>query len=443
MIPVKPLHETNAPFVAARSAPPASQENLQGEISGRPRIDRVSPGTNARADAQANEESNNGGAVPSRRRRAAGETGTWRHDLLQSVTDAVELLRLVDVDPAILGAPASEGLQGFPLRVPHPYIARMRPGDPDDPLLRQVLPSIRETEPAPGYGTDPLHETDAVVDAGVLKKYRGRALVIANGACAVHCRYCFRRHFPYEDHRQDSSFPSVAAIRRDPTIQEVILSGGDPLMLTDPHLARLLAEVGSIGHVARIRIHTRLPVVIPRRVTQALIDMLANLRQRVVIVLHFNHPNEIDADCAAALSPLSRFTLLNQSVLLHGVNDNVAALVGLSERLFDAGVLPYYLHMPDAVAGTAHFDVPERRAVELHRQLMGRLPGYLVPRLVREVPGGAAKELVAATMSDTREPLIKPIRGLDQVARQKRGFVLLHKFNGLRHRIWRHIPVPR
>ena len=395
MIPVKPLPETNTPFVAARSAPPSSPENSHGDISGRPRSSRVVHGTHAHAG----EGADNGGAVPSRRRSTV-EAGTWRHDLLQSVTDAVELLRLVDLDPAIVGSPGGEGLQGFPVRVPHPYIARMRPGDADDPLLRQVLPTIHEAEPSPGYGTDPLSETDAVVDAGILKKYRGRALVIATGACAVHCRYCFRRHFPYEDHRQDSSFPSVAAIRRDPTIEEVILSGGDPLMLTDPHLARLLDEVGSIGHVARIRIHTRLPVVIPRRVTQALIDVLANLRQRVVIVLHFNHPNEIDADCAAALSPLGRFTLLNQSVLLRGVNDNVAALVGLSERLFDAGVLPYYLHMPDAVAGTAHYDVCERRAVELHRQLTGRLPGYLVPRLVREVPGGAAKELVASPMID-------------------------------------------
>lgn len=322
----------------------------------------------------------------------------WRRELLDVVTDVSELLRLVDVDPSAIEGEFGEPRQpsDFPLRVPRPYIARMRRRDPGDPLLRQVLPTSCEAEPAPGYAVDPLGEAHAVVDAGVLKKYRGRALVIATGACAVHCRYCFRRHFPYAEHRQDMSFGSLEVLRRDPTIREVILSGGDPLMLTDGHLARLLSEVAGIDHVTRIRVHTRLPVVIPQRVTSALTETLANVPQRVVVVLHFNHPNEIDQACAAALSRLHRVTLLNQSVLLHGINDDVDALAELSEQLFAVGVLPYYLHMPDAVAGTAHFDVPERRAVALHRQLMARLPGYLVPRLVREVPGGAAKELVVA-----------------------------------------------
>ena len=320
----------------------------------------------------------------------------WRRELLDAVTDVDQLLRLVDVDPSDIRTAAGEpaALRDFPLRVPRPYIARMRRGDPNDPLLRQVLPTQRENEPANGYGFDPLDEADAVIDSGILKKYHGRALVIATGSCAVHCRYCFRRHFPYADHRQDRGFQSIAALRRDPAIREVILSGGDPLMLTDAHLARLLAEVGSIGHVARIRIHTRVPVVIPQCVTPALTAMLADLPQRVVVVLHFNHPNEIDRDCAASLAGLQRFTPLNQSVLLRGVNDDAHTLVELSERLFGAGVLPYYLHMPDPVAGTAHFDVSQRRAIALHRQLLARLPGYLVPRLVREVPGGSAKELV-------------------------------------------------
>lgn len=331
-----------------------------------------------------------------------GEGRSWQRELLEAVTDVDQLLRLVDLDPsdmqtAIGTAPRKEqpvALRDFPLRVPRSYIARMGRGDPNDPLLRQVLPTARETEPANGYGVDPLAEADAVIDSGVLKKYHGRALVIATGSCAVHCRYCFRRHFPYADHRQDKSFQSIAVLRRDPTIREVILSGGDPLMLTDAHLARLLAELSSIGHVARIRIHTRVPVVIPQRVTPTLTATLAKLPQRVVVVLHFNHPNEIDRVCAASLSGLHRFTLLNQSVLLRGVNDDAHTLVELSERLFDAGVLPYYLHMPDAVAGTAHFDVSGRRASALHRQLQARLPGYLVPRLVREVPGGRSKELV-------------------------------------------------
>ena len=389
----------------------------------------------------------------------------WRRELLAAVTEVAELLRLVDVDPSdiqtVVGEPSAgeregpaprkkepsageregpaprkkepsageregpaprkkepsagvrEGpaprkrepvaLRNFPLRVPRPYIARMRRGDPNDPLLRQVLPTARETETADGYGFDPLAEADAVIDSGILKKYDGRALVIATGSCAVHCRYCFRRHFPYADHRQNPGFESLAALRRDSTIREVILSGGDPLMLTDAHLGRLLAQVGSIDHVARVRIHTRVPVVIPQRVTPALTAMLADLPQRVVVVLHFNHPNEIDRDCATSLSGLHRFTLLNQSVLLHGVNDDADTLVELSERLFGADVLPYYLHMPDAVAGTAHFDVPQRRAVALHRQLQARLPGYLVPRLVREVPGGTAKELVGGEGQERQE----------------------------------------
>ena len=323
----------------------------------------------------------------------------WRRELQDCVTDVHELLQLVGVDPSDLGQAFGDAdpTNDFPLRVPRPYIARMRHGDAGDPLLRQVLATTRETEPAAGYGPDPLEEALAVAAPGVLKKYEGRALVIATGACAVHCRYCFRRHFPYTEHRQDSRYPALAAVRRDSTISEVILSGGDPLMLTDTHLARLVAEVADIDHVRRLRIHTRLPVVIPQRVTTALLEALSRVSQQVVIVLHFNHPNEIDADCATAMARLDRFTLLNQSVLLRGVNDDAEVLAELSERLFDLGVLPYYLHMPDAVAGTAHFDVPERLALREHRRLAGKLPGYLVPRLVREVPGAAAKELVVAT----------------------------------------------
>ena len=321
----------------------------------------------------------------------------WRRELRDAVTNVGELLRLVDLDPmAFDGVGGPRQPADFPLRVPRPYIDRMRRRDPGDPLLRQVLPTTHETDTVPGYAFDPLDEAHAVLDSGILKKYRGRALLIAAGACAVHCRYCFRRHFPYAQHRQDSGFPSLDALRKDETIREVILSGGDPLMLTDDHLARLLGALARIEHVARIRVHTRLPVVIPQRVTPALVDTLASVPQRMVLVLHFNHPNEIDETCATALAQLDAFTLLNQSVLLCGINDDVATLAELSERLFEAGVMPYYLHMPDAVAGTHHFDVPEARAVALHRELMARLPGYLVPRLVREVPGGVAKELVLA-----------------------------------------------
>ncbi|MCZ0941869.1 MAG: KamA family radical SAM protein, partial [Gammaproteobacteria bacterium] len=205
---------------------------------------------------------------------------------------------------------------GFALRVPRPYIARMRRGDPYDPLLRQVLPTVQESQSVAGYGADPLRESSAVVDSGLLRKYAGRVLLIAAGTCAVNCRYCFRRHFPYAEHRQGSDFPALEAVRRDATINEVILSGGDPLVLKDSHFADLVRRIADIDHVRRIRVHTRLPVVIPQRVTAALIDVLASLPQQVVIVLHFNHGNEIDADCVRALTALGRFTLLNQSVLL-------------------------------------------------------------------------------------------------------------------------------
>ena len=260
--------------------------------------------------------------------------------------------------------------------------------------MRQVLPVVQESQSVSGYGADPLQESSAAVDSGLLSKYAGRVLLIAAGACAVNCRYCFRRHFPYAQHRQGSSFPALEAVRRDATIKEVILSGGDPLMLRDSQFAALVRRIAGIEHVRRLRIHTRLPVVIPQRVTKALIDVLASLPQQVVIVAHFNHGNELDDDCVRALAALDRFTLLNQSVLLRGVNDDADALVELSERLFAAGVLPYYLHMPDAVAGTAHFDVSEAQAKALHRRMAARLPGYLTPRLVRETPGRPAKEML-------------------------------------------------
>ena len=316
----------------------------------------------------------------------------WREDLAGAVTDLDELLRLVGVAAQdVNAAPAGP----FPLRVPRPYIARMRRGDPIDPLLRQVLPSRFEWDAVPGYVQDPLAESQAVADTGLLQKYASRVLLITTGACAVNCRYCFRRHFPYTEHRHDPSFPALESIRQDPSIHEVILSGGDPLMLRDSHLRRLVQAIADIKHVRRLRIHTRLPVVIPKRITNALIDMLDNLPQQVVVVVHFNHPNEVDEDCATALQALHPFTLLNQSVLLQGVNNNADTLANLSERLFTSGILPYYLHLPDAVAGTAHFHVSEAEGRALHQELAARLPGYLVPRLVRETPGLTAKELLS------------------------------------------------
>lgn len=331
--------------------------------------------------------------------RSAGPwpAAAWQDQLRQAVADVGVLLRELDISPADVNAAAS----AFPVKVPRPYLTRMRRGDAKDPLLRQVLPTAAELSDVAGYTRDPLLEASATVAPGLLQKYAGRALLIATGACAVHCRYCFRRHFPYSHHRQLAD--ALNRVAQEPDTRELILSGGDPLLLADGGLARLLARIGEMAHVTRLRLHTRLPVVIPQRVTAALIDALANVPQRVVVVLHFNHPNEIDGDCRRALAALGRFVLLNQSVLLAGVNDDAEVLAKLSEELFEAGVLPYYLHLPDAVAGTAHFDVPTARAIAIHHELGAALPGYLVPRLVRETPGAVAKEQVLGEPAP-REP---------------------------------------
>ena len=316
------------------------------------------------------------------------QSDAWTAALADAVTDPAELLQQLaltidDVDYA----------PGFPLRVPRSFVARMQHGDPHDPLLRQVLPLSTERMQAPGYDIDPLAEAAATREPGVIQKYHGRALLIAAPVCAVHCRYCFRRTFPYAQHQHPVAFPNLGSIECDESIAEVILSGGDPLMLRDAPLARLLTRVGAIAHVRRLRIHTRVPVVIPERVTTELIELLKGLRMATAVVLHINHPNEIAGAFPEALEALagSGITLLNQSVLLAGINDDVDVLDALSQRLFEHRVLPYYLHLPDRVVGTHHFDVAEATSRILLAQLSARLPGYLVPRLVREVPGAAAK----------------------------------------------------
>ncbi len=318
----------------------------------------------------------------------------WQRALQEALRDPAELLRLLELDPALLPG-ARRAAQAFPLRVPRGFVARMRRGDPADPLLRQVLPLGEELAPAPQFGPDPLGELAAQVVPGVLHKYAGRALLITTGACAVHCRYCFRRHFPYGEANPapgqwERALDYLAA---DASLSEVILSGGDPLALPDARLAELARRLAAIPHLRRLRVHTRLPVVLPERVDAALLDWLCGTRLQPVLVLHANHANEIDATMAAALQPLRArgVPLLNQAVLLRGVNDSAAALAALSEALFAAGVLPYYLHLLDRVAGAAHFDVPEAEARRLMEALRAALPGYLVPRLVREVAGASSK----------------------------------------------------
>ena len=314
----------------------------------------------------------------------------WQAAVRDAVRDAGELAQLLDLPPATLGALADTG---FPLLVPRGFVARMRRGDPNDPLLRQILPAPAERTPAEGFTADPVRE-QALAANGLIRKYGGRALLIASGTCPVHCRYCFRREFPYQAQlaARDGWEPAIAELRSSPDIREVILSGGDPLSLSNRRLGELLAKLADTP-ATTVRIHTRFPIVIPERIDADLLRLLDTTRLRAVVVVHSNHPNELDASVAGALSALRPHVaaLLNQAVLLAGVNDDASTLAALSERLFDCGVLPYYLHALDRVSGAAHFDVAERRGLQLVAELRARLPGYLVPRFVREVPGELSK----------------------------------------------------
>jgi len=331
---------------------------------------------------------------PTRHTSAGPSVGTWQRDLAEAYSRPEDLLEALGLDPALLTAAAQGAHARFRLRVPRSFVARMRRGDPADPLLRQVLPLGVELDPAAGFGPDPLTETAAGRVPGLLQKYRGRALLLTTGACAVHCRYCFRREFPYGDHVSSAGLASaLATLAADPSIDEVILSGGDPLSLSDARLREITDALARIPHLRRLRVHTRQPIVLPSRVDAGLLAWLAGLPWPRVMVVHANHPAEIDVEVEASLERLrgAGVQLLNQSVLLRGVNDSIETLAALSVRLFEAGVLPYYLHLLDRVSGAAHFEVPQARALELAQGLATRLPGYLVPRLVREIPGALSK----------------------------------------------------
>lgn len=322
----------------------------------------------------------------------------WQRAMAEAVTDPAELIALLGLDPALV-APARRAAARFGLKVPRGFVSRMRRGDPGDPLLRQVLPLAAELEEAPGFVADPVADLASEAAPGLLRKYAGRSLLVATGACGVHCRYCFRREYPYADHAAGGGRwrEAVAAIAADPSIHEAILSGGDPLSLGNARLASLVDALGDIPHLRRLRIHTRQPVVLPERVDEGLLALLRRTRLATVVVVHANHAAEIDGNVAAALAAMAGrgAMLLNQSVLLAGVNDSVESLAALSERLAEAGVLPYYLHLLDRVRGAAHFEVPEAVAVALVEELRNRLPGYLVPRLVREEAGAGSKTPVA------------------------------------------------
>jgi len=328
---------------------------------------------------------------------AASLTWDWQKVASDTVNDLDVLASLLDLDSIALASVTSN--TDFALRVPLPFVARMQPGNLNDPLLLQVLPQKRENSNPAGFSDDPLQEHQYNVRPGLVHKYAGRVLLTAAVSCPINCRYCFRRHFPYESNRltPKSWAPALQYVAQDESIREVILSGGEPLFLNDRMLSQLLNEIEMIDHVQMIRIHTRFPVVVPQRLNKALCNRLISSRCKIAMVLHCNHPNEINAHMKQCLQTLvsSPVTLLNQSVLLKGVNDNAATLVQLSQKLYDAGVLPYYLHATDPVNGAAHFQVSDTQARSLSETLTNTLPGYLVPTLVREVSGKAAKTRLA------------------------------------------------
>ncbi|MCB9497227.1 MAG: EF-P beta-lysylation protein EpmB [Fibrobacteria bacterium] len=322
---------------------------------------------------------------------------SWTEEVRRAFRDPRELaghlgLRLTDL-PKLPEKP------GFPFLVPRPFVARIKPGDAFDPLLLQVWPDFKESQPLVSEKDDPVGDGRALRGAGLLQKYRGRVLLVTSGACAINCRYCFRQKYAYEDGpRSEQEWEEgFTDLERDPNIREAILSGGDPLTRTDSVIRRWVDRIASTPHVRTLRIHTRLPIVIPSRVTDDLCEILSATRLQVVVVVHCNHPAELDPSTRASLAKLrkSGINVLNQSVLLRRINDDADLLEGLSLMLWDAGVLPYYLHALDPVSGSSRFSVPDEKGIQLIDQLRRRLPGYLVPRFVREMIGEPSKTVLA------------------------------------------------
>ena len=322
----------------------------------------------------------------------------WQIALANVVKDPQELLSQLGLSDKLTSI-QGDIVKNFPLRVPQSYINKMRFGDVNDPLLRQVFPFIDEAVQAEGFVNDPVGDNLAISAPGILQKYHGRALLVTTGACAIHCRYCFRRHFPYGESNPLASQwqQTINALNEDTSLNEVILSGGDPLVLTDKKLESMVQDLEKIAHLKRLRIHTRLPIVLPERIDQHLLKWIEDTHLQVIVVIHANHANEIDDDVANALAKLKAAgcQLLNQTVLLKGVNNSAESLIALSERLSDVDVMPYYLHLLDPVAGASHFDVPDQVGIDLIDAIRKKLPGYLVPRLVREQQGEASKTAIS------------------------------------------------
>lgn len=321
----------------------------------------------------------------------------WQIALMNAVTDPEELLTLLELDNSLL-EPAKAAAKQFPLKVPRGFLARIKKRDLQDPLLKQILPLGVELETHPGFSEDPLQEQTVNPVPGLLHKYQGRVLLTLTSSCGVNCRFCFRRHFPYAKNNPGSSGweKALEYIAEDPTLSEVILSGGDPLVSSDVLLNNFSQKLAQIPHVKRLRFHTRMPIVLPERITEEFLTWIATLPWKIIMVMHVNHPQEINHEVKVVTQALKKagVTLLNQSVLLKGVNDNVETLVALSETLFAHDILPYYLHVLDKVQGTQHFDVRRQEAIALHQQMAERLSGFLVPKLVCEEAGAKAKTVI-------------------------------------------------
>ena len=320
----------------------------------------------------------------------------WKAELSDCISSTEQLLNQLGLSCQDLTA-AQQAAATFPLKVPQPFVDRMAYGNPNDPLLQQVLPVKAELTENPNYTADPIQESQYNPVAGIVHKYRSRVLMIISPNCAINCRYCFRRHFPYQENRQSKKQWTAALdyLRDRPEVNEVIYSGGDPLAANDHFLSWLTEQIETIDHIKRLRIHTRLPVVIPSRVDRYLLQWLAKTRLKPTLVLHINHANEIDLGVQQMVGKLKNIgiNVLNQSVLLKGINDSADALICLSEKLFDSDIMPYYLHLLDPVQGASHFDIPPEKARQLYQKIQAELPGFLLPKLVREIPGKKSKTL--------------------------------------------------